>query len=75
MANKKLIMEEDVVTFAEYKQLSYYDDDEPEVMLYVDNKFIGYIKVWLDSDEDDREYICLNYEIVYLDTIQRTNIK
>ena len=68
-------MEEDVVTFAEYKQLSYYDDDEPEVMLYVDNKFIGYIKVWLDSDEDDREYICLNYEIVYLDTIQRTNIK
>lgn len=77
MANKKLIMEEDVVTFAEYKQLSYYDEPEPEpeVMLFVDDKFIGYIKVWLDSEEHGREYICLNYEIVYLDTIRKTNIK
>lgn len=30
---------------------------------------VGWFKVWYDSDMEDREYITLNEEIVYLDTL------
>jgi hypothetical protein len=75
MAQLKKIMEETELIFKEYDQLSYYDEDEPEVMLYIDDVLIGVIKVWLDGEEDNREYICINYEIVYLDNISKRNIK
>ena len=38
--------------------------------LYVNKQFEGDIKVWKDSEMDGREYICINYEIIYLDTIK-----
>jgi hypothetical protein len=65
----KKIEEEDVVEFTHYDQLSYKDNGLEVVELYVDGKLQGEIKVWLDSDMDDREYICINYEVVYLDTL------
>lgn len=74
MSRVKKIREEDEVKFSKYDQLSYVDEGEPEVMLYVDDKFMGYIKVWQDSEMDGREYICLNYEIIYLDLISKFKI-
>lgn len=65
----KLIREEDEVLFDEYADLSYLDERKTSVKLYIKDVYKGNIKVWKDSDEDDREYICLNYEIVYLDTL------
>jgi hypothetical protein len=35
----------------------------------VDDFYIGDCEVWLDAEMDSREYIVLNYTIVYLDTI------
>jgi hypothetical protein len=67
----KRIKEETEVRFKDYKQLSYLDEGEPEVTLYVDDRPVGIIKVWLDSEMDNREYICLNYEVVYLDTLDK----
>lgn len=64
------IDEETIVLFSHYDQLSYKDYDGPDVKLYVDNIYIGDIKVWLDSEMNDREYICVNYEIIYLDTLK-----
>lgn len=66
-----MITEETEVNFGSYEQLSYLDEGMPEVSLYVDNKLIGEIKVWQDSEMENREYICVNYEIIYLDTIKR----
>ena len=71
----KRIKEETEVKFKDYKQLSYLDEGEPEVTLYVDDRPVGIIKVWLDSEMNNREYICLNYEIVYLDTLDKFKVE
>ena len=69
----KMILEETPVNFKAYTDLSYLDEGEPEVTLYVKDKPVGYIKVWKDSEQEGREYICVNYEIIYLDTINKIN--
>jgi hypothetical protein len=71
----KRIKEETEVKFKDYKQLSYLDEGEPEVTLYVDDRPVGIIKVWLDSEMNNREYICLNYEVVYLDTLDKFKVE
>ena len=37
--------------------------------LFVDDFYVGDMKVWCDSEMDGREYVCINYTIVYLDTL------
>ena len=74
MSKRKMITEETEVRFTRYEQLSYYDNDEPEVTLFIDEVSVGVVKVWQDSEMNGREYICLNYEVVYLDSLNRTNI-
>lgn len=66
-----MINEEDHVEFDNYKQLSYKDSEKEDVQIYKDGKPIGNIKVFLDSEMEDREYICINYTIVYLDTLAK----
>ena len=74
----KIIEEEDYVIFAQYSELSYKDTDEKDVELFINGESEGKIKVWIDSEKKDMgipekecEYICLNYEIVYLDNITK----
>ena len=64
-----LIGEEDHVEFERYDQLSYQDKKEV-IELFVDNFYIGDMEVWGDSEMDGREYICVNYEILYLDELK-----
>jgi hypothetical protein len=73
MANSavKTIQEEDEVQYQNLEDLSYFDDDKDTVALYVKNNYEGDIKVWKDSEMDGREYVCINYEIIYLDTIRK----
>ncbi len=70
---RNLITEEDEVYYTNDNQLSYeqiIENDECDyVELYVDDFYIGDCEVWLDAEMDSREYIILNYIIVYLDTI------
>jgi len=66
----KHIEEEDFIDFSNYEQLSFRDAGE-NVKLFKDKELLGTIKVWLDSEMDDREYICINYTIVYLDTLRK----
>lgn len=66
-----MIKEETEIKFERYTDLSYHDEGEPEVTLYVKDRPVGYIKVWKDSEQDGREYVCINYEVVYLDTINK----
>lgn len=63
------IAEETEVEFKDYSELAYKDNGTPDVDLYVNNKFIGIIEVWTDRENGNREYICVNYEMIYLDTI------
>lgn len=73
MANTttKTIQEEDEVKYSHQDELSYFDDDKETVALYVNNNYEGDIKVWKDSEMDGREYVCINYEIIYLDTLKK----
>lgn len=70
------IFEETEVVFKEYSELSYIDNNDetpsgrPMVALYVSGQYEGDIEVWYDAEMDDRPYVCINYEIVYLDTIK-----
>ena len=66
----KIIEEETEVKYQNLDDLSYMDFGEDMISLYVNKEFEGDIKVWKDSEMDGREYICINYEIIYLDTIK-----
>lgn len=70
---RNLITEEDEVIYTNENQLSYeqiiINDECDFIELYVDDFYIGDCEVWLDAEMDSREYIILNYTIVYLDTI------
>ena len=66
----KIIEEETEVKYQNLDDLSYIDFGEDMIALYVKKQFEGDIKVWKDSEMDGREYICINYEIIYLDTIK-----
>jgi len=66
----KIIEEETEVKYQNLDELSYMDFGEDMISLYLNKEFEGDIKVWKDSEMDGREYICINYEIIYLDTIK-----
>lgn len=66
----KIIEEETEVKYQNLDDLTYIDFGEDMIALYVNKQFEGDIKVWKDSEMDGREYICINYEIIYLDTIK-----
>lgn len=54
-------------------ELTYYDSGSEYVDIYLSNNFIGYLLVWIDVDNENKEYIIINHEIIYLDTIQLLN--
>lgn len=56
--------------FSSYENL--FIEHKGDVVCLHDDKLgeLGWFKVWYDSEMDDREYITLNDEIVYLDTIE-----
>lgn len=68
---KDLINEEWEVEYQTENDLSYEPYTDGYVELYVGDFYEGVCQVWYDSEMDDREYIILNYTIIYLDTLQR----
>lgn len=67
----KEITEEDEVIFDSYDQLSYQDFGGDNIVLTVDSVLIGECEVWTDVENENREYITINYEMIYLDTIKK----
>lgn len=52
------------------RNLSYCDDGSDFVSVFLNGEFIGDLEVWTDVENEKREYIIINYEMIYLDTIQ-----
>ena len=63
--------EELELKFENYSQLSFEDLGEEYVQLFLDNESIGLVEVSTDIENQKREYIIVNHEIIYLDTIKR----
>lgn len=57
--------------FSSYSQLSFFDDECEHVQVFLDGNSVGYAMVYTDVENDNREYIIINYEMVYLDTIEK----
>ena len=58
--------------FKDYNQLSYEDDEQSAyVKVYLDDEPIAFSKVYTDRENESREYICINYEMLYLDTLNK----
>ena len=69
-AKINIITEDTEVKFKEYEDLSFLDYGGDNVELYVNGEFLGEIEVFTDYENEDREYICINHEVVYLDSIE-----
>lgn len=59
--------------YTDLSELSYYDSESDYIDLYKGDDFVGYLYVYTDVENEKREYVCINYEIVYLDTIEKIN--
>ena len=70
MSKVKIITEDTEVKFEKNEDLSFYDYGGDNVELYVNGEFLGEIEVFTDRENGNREYICINYEVVYLDSIK-----
>ena len=55
----------------DYNDITIYDNGHEDVQVHYKGKYINRAKVCLDSEEDNREYICINNEIIYLDTLNK----
>lgn len=65
-----------IEVFLDYEKLehlSYYDPKTVFIDLYHKDKFVEYVEVWNYKENEIREYIIINNESVYLDTIKRIN--
>ena len=56
--------------FTDYSQLSFSDEGNEEIILYLNGDAVGYVLAYTDVENDNREYICVNYEMIYLDTLE-----
>ncbi len=66
----KYITEDVHVYYTDDAQLSYIDEDDDYISLYVDKIYEGECYVWRDSEMEGREYIIINNIIYYLDTLK-----
>jgi len=70
MSNIYLIHEHDEVNFENYNELSYRNKGHL-IEMYVNDMYEGDMVVYKDSEMNDREFVNMNYEITYLDTLTR----
>jgi hypothetical protein len=66
----EIFTDELTLDFTDYSQLSFLDEGNEEILLFLNGNFVGYVLVYTDVENDNREYICVNYEMIYLDTLE-----
>jgi hypothetical protein len=67
----QMITEDTEITYSNESELSYFDDGDVTVSVYVNREFVGDARIYKDAEMDGREYIILNNTIIYLDVIER----
>lgn len=61
------------LNFKNYNEISYYETYKKYIDLYGPEDFQTQIEVWTDRENENREYIIINSEIIYLDTLEKLN--
>lgn len=55
--------------FSSYSEISFFDDKKEHVKILLNGNYVGDTMVYTDDENDNREYIIINYEIIYLDNL------
>lgn len=55
--------------FSSYSELSFFDDKKERVQILLNGNYVGDTMVYTDDENDNREYIIINYEVIYLDNL------
>lgn len=54
------------------EELSYRDDyGDYYIELFHNNNLVAELEVFTDRENNNREYVCINHEIIYLDTLKK----
>jgi hypothetical protein len=67
----RLNKEEFLLDYKSNEELSYIDKKGLYVQLFFNGVLVGKLYVYTDFENNSREYILINYSIVYLDTLNR----
>lgn len=59
------------LSYSNLKDLEYSDNETDYIRLYYFDNFVGDLLVYTDYENQNREYIIINYTVIYLDTIKR----
>lgn len=62
-----------ILDFDNYEDITYSDNYGDYVDVYLKGEFIAEVLVYFDDENDNREYICINNEVIYLDTLTKIN--
>ena len=57
--------------YVNLKDLEYIDEELKYIRLYFMGNFVAFLEVYTDWENEKREYIIINHEIIYLDTIKQ----
>ena len=61
------------IEYKDIKDLSYYETGQEYIDVYNKADFVDNVVVFTDKGNENREYIVINSEIVYLDNIECLN--
>ena len=62
--------EEDfTLDFEKYDEITYADYGKDYVDVYHKGELVAELLVYTDHENGNREYVCINNEVVYLDTL------
>lgn len=59
------------IVYKDILELSYFDNNKKHIIIYVNNNPKGKLEVYTDKENDNREYVIINCEVVYLDNIKK----
>tara|TARA_B110000259_G_scaffold171486_1_gene203002 strand:- start:293 stop:514 length:222 start_codon:yes stop_codon:yes gene_type:complete len=69
--NRKIdILEDAFIEFNELSQITFKNNGDYSVQVIIDNIFDCNCWIFIDSEMEDRQYIAINYEVIYLDTLK-----
>jgi hypothetical protein len=60
-----------ILDYKNLDEISYNDYGDYYIELYHNNNLVAELEVFTDHENDNREYVCINHEIIYLDTIKK----
>jgi hypothetical protein len=58
------------LNYQDVQQLLWKETFDDYIELYLDLQLVGEVEVWTDTGNGSKEYIIINSEIVYLDSIK-----